>query len=98
SPGAFKEHLESTLNYQERSLKQDGSVSFKAVSAAGAWLKWPLRTEVTKLTYQPGAGRFITEPRPLYNIWPGWGVDPIEDDVTLFLDLVEHIFTGAEPQ
>ena len=68
------------------------------MSAAAAWLKWPLRTEVTKLTYQPGAERFITEPRPLYNIWPGWGVEPIEDDVSLFLTLVDHIFTNAEPE
>ena len=98
SPSAFKEHLQAPLNYQERSLKQDGSVSFKAVSAAAAWLKWPLRNEVTKLTYQPGAERFITEPRPLYNIWPGWGVEAIEDDVSLFLRLVDHIFTNAEPE
>ena len=33
SPSAFKEHLQAPLNYQERSLKQDGSVSYKAVSA-----------------------------------------------------------------
>ncbi len=98
SPGAFKEHLQAPLNYQERSLKQDGSVSFKAVSAAAAWLKWPLRTEVTKLTYQPGAERFIQDPRPLFNIWPGWGVQPAEDDVSPFLELVKHIFTNAEPE
>lgn len=97
SPSAFKEHLQAPLNYQERQLKADGSVSFKAVSAAAAWLKWPLRTEVTKLTYQPGAPRFIQEPRPLFNIWPGWGVEPVEDDVSMFLQLVEHIFTGSEP-
>ena len=98
SPSAFKEHLQAPLNYQERQLKADGSVSFKAVSAAAAWLKWPLRTEVTKLTYQPGAPQFIQEPRPLFNIWPGWGVEPVEDDVSMFLQLVEHIFTGSEPE
>lgn len=98
SPSAFKEHLQAPLNYHERSLKQDGSVSFKAVSAAAAWLKWPLRTEVTKITYKPGDGRFIAEPRPMFNIWPGWGVEPVEDDVTPFLELVAHIFKGSEPE
>lgn len=97
SPSAFKEHLQAPMNYQERQLKADGSVSFKAVSAAAAWLKWPLRTEVTKLTYQPGAPRFIQEPRALFNIWPGWGVEPVEDDASMFLQLVSHIFTGSEP-
>lgn len=98
SPGAFKEHLQAPLNYQERSLKQDGSVSYKAVSAAAAWLRWPLRTEVTKLTYQPGATRFLTNGHPMFNIWPGWGVEATEGDVEPFLRLVDHIFTGSEPE
>lgn len=98
SPGSFKEHLEATLNYQERRLNQDGTISFKAVSAAAAWLRWPLRREVNKLTYQPGQPRFITNPAPLYNIWPGWGVEPAKGDVQPFLDLVDHLFKNAEPE
>lgn len=96
SPSAFKEHLEAPLNYHERGLKPDGSVSFKAVSAAVAWLRWPLRTEVAKLTYRPGAEQFLAQPLPQFNIWPGWGVTPTAGDVAPFLQLVEHIFTGAE--
>lgn len=98
APNAFVSHLEATHNYQERKLKDDGSVSYKAVSAAAAWLKWPLRTEVAKLTYQPGRGKFIDGPLPVFNIWPGWGVEPVKGDVSLFLQLVDHIFTGAEPE
>lgn len=98
SPSAFKEHLQSPLNYHERSLKADGTVSFKAVSAAAAWLKWPLRTEVTKITYKPGKEKFVQDPRPMFNIWPGWGIEPVEGDVTPFLELVAHIFKGAEPE
>lgn len=97
APNAFVSHLEATRNYQERKLKDDGSVSYKAVSAAAAWLKWPLRTEVAKLTYQPGRGKFIDDPLPMFNIWPGWGVEPVKGDVSLFLQLVDHLFTGAEP-
>lgn len=98
SPSAFKEHLEAPMSYQERQLKPDGSISFKAVSAAAAWLKWPLRTQVTKLTYRPGSPRFIQDRDPLFNIWPGWGVEPCEGDVEPFLQLIDHIFTGAEPE
>lgn len=97
SPSAFKEHLQAPLNYQSRELKQDGSVSFKAVSAAAAWLRWPLRTEVTKMTYRPGATHFIQDPQPMYNIWPGWGVQPTKGDVAPFLALVNHLFMHAEP-
>lgn len=98
SPSAFKEHLQAPLNYHERSLRQDGSVSFKAVSAAAAWLKWPLRTEVTKLTYKPGDGKFIQDPRAMFNIWPGWGVEPAKGDVKPWLALVNHLFKTAEPE
>jgi hypothetical protein len=98
SPSSFKEHLEAPLSYQEKQLKADGTVSYRAVSAAAAWLKWPLRTEVTKLTYKPGAEPFIQEPIPMFNIWPGWGVDPAKGDVKPFLQLLDHLFTGAEPE
>lgn len=97
APSAFRDHLQSALNYHERALKPDGSVSYKAVSAAASWLKWPLRTEVTKITYKPGAGHFISEPRPMFNIWPGWGVKPIEGDISPFLELVGHIFKDENP-
>ena len=98
SPGAFKEHMEAPLNYQERHLNKDGTISFKAVSAAAAWLKWPLRQEVSKLTYQPGQPKFITNGAPLYNIWPGWGVEPSTGDAQPFVDLVQQLFQGAEPE
>lgn len=98
APGAFKDHLKATESYQERTLKNDGSVSYKAVSAAAAWLKWPLRKEVHKLTYQPGAERFIHNSPALYNTWQGWGVQPIAGDHHPFLQLVDHIFTGVEPE
>ena len=97
SPSAFKEHLECAQIYQERQLKSDGSVSYKGVSAATAWLKWPLRKEASKLTYSPGREKFIEEGRTMLNIWPGWGVEPKKGDVSPFLELVDHLFTGAEP-
>ena len=94
SPAAFKDHLQATSNYQERQLKADGSVSFKAVSAAAAWLKWPLRHEAARLTYQPGAERFV---KGEFNTWPGWGIQPKKGGVKPFLQLLDHLFIGAEP-
>ena len=99
SPSAFKEHLEATSQYQERTVKADGSVSYKAVAASAAWLKWPLRTEVAKLTYSPGAKSFLTQRGlEVFNTWTGWGVEPTKGDVKPFLDLVKHLFTGAEKE
>lgn len=97
SPSAFKEHLESPLNYQERVLKPDGSISYKSVSAAASWLKWSLRKEVNKITYSPGQGEFISQPL-LFNIWPGWGCEAKKGNVKLFIELIDHLFTNAEPE
>jgi len=95
----FTNHVEATENYQERRLKADGSISYKAVSAAQAWVKWPLRSQAAKLTYAPGSEKFIPSKNGiLLNVWPGWGVEPEWGDIVPFLDLVTHIFKGAEPK
>lgn len=97
SPSAFTQHLESTLNYQQRTVRRDGTFGYEAASASAAWLKWPLRTEAEALTYAPGKPKFIDGKQTNFNIWPGWGCEPKEGDVSPFLQLLDHIFTGAEP-
>jgi hypothetical protein len=96
SPNAFRDHNQATLSYQERILKGDGSVAIKPSSASAYWLKWPLRAEVEKLTYEPGKPKRLYNP-DRFNLWTGWGVEPKEGDITPFMDLVDHIFSGAEP-
>lgn len=100
APGAFTQHAYAAVNYAERIVKADGSVSLKKTSAAGGWLKWPLRLEAERMTYNPGDGEFVenkTDRAPLYNIWPGWGCQPKKGDVAPFLALVDHLFRHAEP-
>ena len=97
NPGAFKDHLKAPMVYQEQQLKADGMISYKAVSAAGHWLKWPLRSEVIKLTYEPGQLKFIAEDPPRFNLWPGWGLEPKKGNLDPFFKLVDYLFTDAEP-
>lgn len=97
APAPFKDHVESVKRYQERKLNQDGSISYKMVSATEAWLHWPLRHYADQLTYQPGSPReFTVGELRHYNIWTGWGVKPRPGNVKPFLDLVDHIFLDAE--
>lgn len=98
SPAAFRDHLEAPIAYQEKVLKPDGSISFRPVSAAATWLKWPLRNQVSALTYAPGQTRFVMEESTKYNVWPGWGVSAKKGDVKPFLQLLDHLFTGASPK
>jgi hypothetical protein len=99
SPAAFTGHLESTQEYQHVTLNKDGEVIYKQMSASTAWLAWPLRNEVARITYAPGAERYVLEADArLFNIWPGWGCEPREGKATMFFKLIDHLFTGAEPE
>ncbi len=93
-PSAFTEHQESERITFERTLKADGDVSNKAVSAAGAWMSWPLRHKASKLTYVPGAETRLGSE---YNIWPGWGLKPKKGSIKPWQQLLDHLFGGAEP-
>lgn len=96
SPGAFKEHVAATSTYVAREFDNEGNIRTKATSAAAAWLKWPLRREVDKITYMPGKPRFILNGVGMYNEWAGWGLEPRKGDASLFTDLVDHLFKGAD--
>lgn len=93
SPSAFKEHTESTkLAYEGVPKGED--VEYSQVASSAAWLKWPHRSEASKLTYAPG--KPTRDEQGAYNIWSGWGVEPKKGDVTPFLNLLKHLFKGAE--
>ena len=98
TPSQFKEHAFAALDYAEQVVNKDGSVSMKPASAPAAWLKWPLRREVGKLTYAPGKDRFVLNGEVIHNAlntWPGWGCEPRRGDPKPFLQLVQHLFRGA---
>lgn len=94
TPAAFTGHLESTSEYWRARLTAQGEIIREPVPAALAWLKWPLRTTASRMTYRPGEKEFINGE---LNLWSGWGVEPVKGDVSLFLKLMDHLFTDAEP-
>lgn len=100
SPAAFKEHAYAKEQHLEYSYDASGSLKMKKKAAAASWLKWPLRTEAQELTYAPGEEQLYQDAkgRFTYNTWTGWGCEPQKGDVTPFLKLVDHLFTGAEPE
>lgn len=56
-------------------------------SAPRAWLADTRRVEVEGIVYEPGKPR-LTEGN--LNLWQGMGVDPMEGDVSLWLDLLAN--------
>lgn len=96
----FKEAFQN-VDYAELTIADNGNVSLKKAPVANSWLKWPMRSQVNSMTYKPGAPKLIhpAEPtRSMYNLWPGWGVEPAEGDVQPFLDLLAHLFKGCDPK
>jgi hypothetical protein len=94
SPSQFKEHAYANVRHAEQVLKDDGTMDIRPTPAAEAWLKWPLRHQVRRITYKPGLPQLHDLE---YNAWRGWGVQPRAGNVKPFLQLIDHLFTGAEP-
>lgn len=95
SCSSFIEHAYAAKSYSEQSLASDGRVVMKPASAAAAWIKWPLRAEVERLTYAPGKPK---EHEGCWNVWPGWGVEPKRGSVEPFHELLDNLFLKADPQ
>lgn len=96
TPGAFKEHSTwSTATTSEQKMDAEGSVAIKKVAAAPAWLKWPMRRNVERVTYAPGEER-ITQDNE-FNQWTGWGMAPKPGDIKPFLQLTKFLFADMEP-
>lgn len=94
APRAFTEHAYATRIYTETQVvetKKGASTKMVEKSAAKEWMKWPHRSEVEKVTYAPGQPRVINEQ---LNVWPGWGVEPKEGDVSPWHGLLTWIFGG----
>lgn len=62
------------------------------VSIGKQWISWPNRREYEEWEFAPG------EPEDLANgnrnLWKGWGCDSIKGDVSLFYELLDHVFDG----
>lgn len=94
-PRAFTDHAFAPLVFYEEVPTSKGTRLVEK-SAAKEWLKWPQRSTVERITYQPGSER-VTRQGEL-NIWPGWSVTPVEGDVTPWITLLDYMFRAALPE
>lgn len=97
SPNGFTAHAYAARIYHEQVIDKDGNFKLKSVKAAQAWMSWPIRAELGRMTYAPGEPKETTEGGvSAYNLWEGWGCEPKKGNVKPFLQLIKHIFLGAE--
>lgn len=92
TPGAFKDHAYANVHFFEEKITKSSTQLVKQPAAA-AWLKWERRFELERITFKPGQPRITREQE--YNYWPGWGCEPRRGDVSLWRQLLDHLFRGA---
>lgn len=80
---------EAALRSVKLTVTPNGTVTAEPCSAAAEWLKWPMRSEVDGIAYEPGQGMVVDN---RLNVWPGWGCEPEEGDVGKFLGLLDYMF------
>jgi hypothetical protein len=91
APGQFT----GTAEADRRCLKEVGDRKV-FVSVAQEWLQWPCRQAYEGLTYAPGSPSLI--PGGRLNSWLGLAVGATPGDVRPWNKLLDHLFTGAEPE
>jgi hypothetical protein len=92
SPGDFVAHRFSDRRYT-RAVPTLQGTRLEERSTASDWLKWPHRNAVERLEFEPGQAE-VTE-RGALNLWKGWKYSPREGDVSLWIQLLTHIFESA---
>jgi hypothetical protein len=85
----------STVYANRRFIRVTADGKLKEVSAASEWLKWPHRREHPTMTYEPGNPPVLAN--GALNLWHGWGAEPAKGDVSLWYELLHHVFEGMDP-
>lgn len=95
SPDAFKSHQYANRTFLRetttKGLNGKPKTRVEECSVPQEWIKWPARSEIEKLIYEPGEVRFHQE---CLNTWSGWGCEPKQGNVKPWKELLNHLFTG----
>lgn len=89
-----KTTLVDILYAHRRYMRINAAGEPKEVNAAQEWLRWTRRREHTRLDYMPGGPATLHD--GALNLWRGWGVEPVEGDVTPFTKLLDYVFQGND--
>jgi hypothetical protein len=88
-PHAFAASIFANRHYTEVITDPKGKEKRSRKPLAPRWLKWEVRNEARRMTYQPGKDRRYGDG---YNAWQGWGCEPKAGDIQPWHDLVGFLF------
>jgi len=93
-PTIFKNDVETAHARVFVGLDKNGKYKLDEVHVASKWLSWRFHHTAKTVDFLPGKPQFEGD---TFNLWRGWGVEPVEGRVDLFLALIDHLFTDADP-
>lgn len=76
-------HWHMTVDRGEKTLDKN---------VASEWLRWPHRSQVKRLVYEPGI-RGLNE-NGSWSTWPGWGCSPKKGNLKPWHDMMKYAFNG----
>lgn len=90
-----KEYVEANreLNYPKRTLDSEGKPTITMVALASEIFTWPLHSKLDKFVYEPQHPPLAKiEGESAFNVWKGWGVQPVKGDIGMYQELMDHLF------
>ncbi len=91
-PQAFMTHRYANRFYTVTTVTPAGNPKTEEKPLAPAWVRWPFRAELARITYAPGQPTIISDDS--YNFWRGWGCPAVKGDVSPWRELLDFLFTG----
>lgn len=88
------QRLEGTIFAPRTVIEYDPTGRARSVNLFKLWTNWPGRRTHRALVYDPGQPTVTVDGS--YNVWPGWGAEPIKGNIKPFYELIDHLFTGAD--
>lgn len=92
-PGKFRSTIYANEFATIRSVNAKGDEKIKRESLPDAWIKWPARYQLERITYAPGQPENYNG---VLNVWRGWAVEPEPGDITPWTELLDHLIPEPE--
>jgi hypothetical protein len=90
APHLFANYIYGNRHYSEQKPLKDGGIKIIKKPLAPEWVAWEQRATLSRLTYAPGEPAITAANE--YNTWKGWGSEPAKGDVSLWRELLDHLF------
>lgn len=63
------------------------------LNAVAEWLRWPNHRVAPGVVFEPGEKKVLED--GCVNLWPGWAAQPKKGDVSLFIRLIDYLFSAV---